>query len=74
MLSTSNTSKSQYNNYVMGVDMNTARKRVIERLNQNKGQHPPEIYYIRRNIKKLDYYLEPNNFNELMKDKRKIPK
>ena len=43
-------------------------------LNHRKPEHPPDIYYIRRNPKLLDKYLNKNEMDSLMKEVKRCSK
>lgn len=44
------------------------KQRAIQLLNHRKPEHPPDIYFIRRNPKLLDKYLNNNEMDTLMKE------
>ena len=52
----------------------SARDRAIMMLNHRKPQHPPDIYFIRRNPLLLSKYKDPNNFEQLRNDAPTINK
>ena len=64
MLSDSKYSKQ----FVFEMHEGTARKRALKLLNQTKPEHPPDIYYIRRNDKLLEKYLDKDEFKTLMSE------
>ena len=43
-------------------------KEIIDTLNYHKPQHPPDIYFIRRNPKFLKKYLDPIEMDGIIKD------
>jgi tRNA nucleotidyltransferase (CCA-adding enzyme) len=53
--------------YVFTMPVMTARKRALQLLNTQKPEHPPDIYYIRRNDKLLAKYLDKDEFDILIK-------
>lgn len=44
------------------------RHRAVELLNHRKPEHPPDIYFIRRNPKLLDKYLDQREMDAIMKE------
>ena len=50
------------------MDTNEARKRAVQLLNHRKPEHPPDIYFIRRNPALLDRYLDNEEMDQLIKD------
>lgn len=53
---------------VFDMKESVARERAKQLLNQKKPQHPPDIYFIRRNHKLLDKYLDPEEMKDLVKN------
>ena len=41
------------------------KAQAIQNLNYRKPEHPPDIYFIRRNFKFLEKYLDPMEMNSL---------
>ena len=56
--------------YVYDMNEGVAKKRAVELLNTRKPQHPPDIYYIRRDAKKLEHFLDQDNMRDLQADVR----
>ena len=47
-------------------DSSEAKSNVIEKLNERQPQHPPDVYFIRRNKNTLRKYLnDPSKLEEL---------
>jgi hypothetical protein len=44
--------------FVFQMMESTARGRALSLLNESRPEHPPDIYFIRRNEKLLDKYLD----------------
>ena len=44
------------------------RARAMKLLNHRKPEHPPDIYFIRRNPEMLDKYLDEDEMESLIKD------
>ena len=62
-------SPSKYENqFVFEMSETTARKRALKLLNNSKPEHPPDIYFIRRNDQLLEKYLDKDEFKVLMKE------
>lgn len=40
-----------------------SRKQALNKLNYRKPQHPPDIYFIRRNADFLTRYMDPQEMN-----------
>ena len=43
-----------------------ANDRALQLLNKCKPQHPPDIYYIRRNKEMLDRFLDQSQMDKLI--------
>ena len=43
-----------------------ARKRAVRLLNLKKPQHPPDIYFIRRNVNLLEKYLDDHEMEDVV--------
>ena len=46
----------------------TARKRALHLLNNCKPEHPPDIYFIRRNDRLMDKYMDKDEMKQLIKE------
>ena len=46
----------------------TARKRAISLLNESKPEHPPDIYFIRRNERLREKYMDKDEMANLIKN------
>ena len=52
----------------METQQKLAANRAVQLLNHRKPEHPPDIYFIRRNPKLLDKYLNPVEMESLVKE------
>lgn len=48
------------------MNVSKARKRALEILNKKNPDHPPEVYFIRRNDHMIDKYLDPEEMSSLI--------
>jgi len=53
--------------FVFQMMESTARGRALSLLNESRPEHPPDIYFIRRNEKLLDKYLDQEEMDQLIK-------
>lgn len=53
--------------HVFNMTVSNARKRALHLLNSRVPEHPPEVYFIRRNDQLIDKYLDPNAMEDLIR-------
>lgn len=53
---------------VFDMQESVARNRALKLLNHKKPEHPPDIYFIRRQPEMMDKYLDQEEMEELIKE------